>query len=92
MTSPDYDAVDRTLFGPAAHFEIVTEEVLGDLPLAGAADLDDALAASAEGFKAWRAMTPGNPRDFVASPQTVVQSFPAADPAPVSGVDPPTAE
>ena len=35
-----------------------TEEVLGDLPLASAADLDDALAASAEGFKAWRAMTP----------------------------------
>jgi succinate-semialdehyde dehydrogenase/glutarate-semialdehyde dehydrogenase len=35
-----------------------TEEVLGQLPHASAADLDAALAASAEGFKAWRAMTP----------------------------------
>ena len=34
------------------------EEVLGHLPHAGAADLDAALAASAEGFKAWRATTP----------------------------------
>ena len=35
-----------------------TEEVLGHLPHASAADLDAALAASAEGFKVWRATTP----------------------------------
>ncbi len=34
-----------------------TEEVLGQLPHASAADLDRALAASAEGFKVWRAQT-----------------------------------
>ncbi len=33
-----------------------TEEVLGHVPHASAADLDAALAASVEGFKAWRAM------------------------------------
>ncbi|WP_329315056.1 NAD-dependent succinate-semialdehyde dehydrogenase [Streptomyces sp. NBC_01262] len=31
-----------------------TEEVIGEVPLATAADLDRALAAAAEGFKAWR--------------------------------------
>jgi succinate-semialdehyde dehydrogenase/glutarate-semialdehyde dehydrogenase len=35
-----------------------TEEVLGDVPHASAADLDLALAASADGFKVWRARTP----------------------------------
>jgi succinate-semialdehyde dehydrogenase/glutarate-semialdehyde dehydrogenase len=35
-----------------------SEEVLGHLPLASAADLDAALAASVEGFKVWRATTP----------------------------------
>ena len=34
-----------------------TDEVLGALPLANAADLDRALAASVEGFKVWRRMT-----------------------------------
>ena len=33
-----------------------TEEVLGELPHASAADLDNALQASLEGFKAWRAV------------------------------------
>ena len=35
-----------------------TEEVLGEVPHASAADLDRALEASAEGFKVWRARTP----------------------------------
>ncbi len=35
-----------------------TEEVLGEVPHASAADLDSALAASADGFKVWRAKTP----------------------------------
>ncbi len=35
-----------------------TEEVIGEVPHASAADLDDALSASAEGFKVWRARTP----------------------------------
>ncbi len=35
-----------------------TEEVLGELPHASAADLDEALQSSAAGFKVWRAMTP----------------------------------
>ncbi len=34
-----------------------TEEVLGQLPHASAADLDAAIAACAEGFKEWRSMT-----------------------------------
>ena len=34
-----------------------TEDVLGELPHASAADLDRALAASEAGFKAWRALT-----------------------------------
>jgi succinate-semialdehyde dehydrogenase/glutarate-semialdehyde dehydrogenase len=34
-----------------------TEEVLSHLPHASAADLDEALVASVEGFKAWRATT-----------------------------------
>lgn len=35
-----------------------TEDVLADVPHASASDLDEALNASAEGFKVWRAMTP----------------------------------
>ncbi len=35
-----------------------TEEVIGDVPHASAADLDRALTASADGFKVWRARTP----------------------------------
>src|SRR5688572_28950593 len=35
-----------------------TEEVLGEVPHASTADLDSALAASADGFKVWRAKTP----------------------------------
>ena len=35
-----------------------TEEVLGEVPHASAADLDEALQSSAEGYKVWRAMTP----------------------------------
>jgi succinate-semialdehyde dehydrogenase / glutarate-semialdehyde dehydrogenase len=35
-----------------------TEEVIGRLPHAGAADLDRALAAAAEGFRTWRAIFP----------------------------------
>ena len=35
-----------------------TEEVIGQLPHASAADLDRALAASQEGFRAWRAIFP----------------------------------
>ena len=38
-----------------------TGQVLGDLPLADAADLDRALEAAAKGFKLWRA-TPANDR------------------------------
>ncbi|MGI9405568.1 MAG: aldehyde dehydrogenase family protein, partial [Hyphomicrobiaceae bacterium] len=34
-----------------------TEEVLGELPHASPADLDDALKASEEGFGVWKAMT-----------------------------------
>lgn len=34
------------------------EETLADLPAASAADLDEALASSASGFKIWRAMSP----------------------------------
>ena len=34
-----------------------TEEVIGEVPYASAADLDAALQASAEGFKVWRART-----------------------------------
>ncbi len=34
-----------------------TEEVIGEVPHASAADLDSALEASAEGFKVWRAKT-----------------------------------
>ncbi len=30
MSTPDFDAIDRMLFSPAAPFEIVTEEVLGE--------------------------------------------------------------
>lgn len=35
-----------------------TEDVLADVPHASTADLDEALAASAEGFKVWRETTP----------------------------------
>jgi succinate-semialdehyde dehydrogenase / glutarate-semialdehyde dehydrogenase len=35
-----------------------TEEVLGHVPHASSADLDQALQASADGFKTWRATTP----------------------------------
>ena len=35
-----------------------TEEVITQVPHASAADLDEALAASAEGFKTWKTMTP----------------------------------
>src|SRR5687768_8336083 len=35
-----------------------TEEVLGEVPHASTGDLDSALAASADGFKVWRARTP----------------------------------
>lgn len=35
-----------------------TEDVLTDVPHASASDLDEALNASAEGFKVWRDMTP----------------------------------
>ncbi len=49
---------------PAAHrrtHKVVnpaTEEVLGELPLADAADLDRALETAAKGFKIWRDSTP----------------------------------
>jgi len=35
-----------------------TEETLGDLPMATAADLDEALEAAERGFKVWRAVPP----------------------------------
>ena len=35
-----------------------TEKVIGQLPVAGRADLDDALEAAARGFRVWRATSP----------------------------------
>src|SRR5688572_1981361 len=46
------DGATITLIDPA------DEEVLGTIPKAGAADLDDALAAAARGFQAWRKTPP----------------------------------
>ena len=46
------DGKSQPLLNPA------TEEVLADVPHASPADLDEALAASAEGFKVWRDTTP----------------------------------
>ncbi len=50
-----------------------TEEVLGHLPLASAADLDDALAASAEGFKAWRAMSAVKRQQIMAAAARLIE-------------------
>ena len=46
------DGATITMIDPA------DEEVLGTIPKAGAADLDDALAAAARGFEAWRKTPP----------------------------------
>jgi len=47
--------------GDREHIQVInpaTEEVLGELPLATAADLDQALAAARDAFPAWRALAP----------------------------------
>ncbi len=46
------DGATQPLINPA------TEEVLADVPHASVADLDEAIAASAEGFKVWRDTPP----------------------------------
>ncbi len=46
------DGQSQPLLNPA------TEEVLAEVPLASAADLDEAINASAEGFRIWRNTTP----------------------------------
>ena len=48
---PGSDGRTEPVINPA------TEEVIGEVPYASAADLDAALQASAEGFKVWRART-----------------------------------
>ncbi|RUX02599.1 aldehyde dehydrogenase family protein, partial [Mesorhizobium sp. M2A.F.Ca.ET.037.01.1.1] len=45
------DGREQELINPA------TEEVLAKVPLASEADIEEALAAAAKGFKVWRAMT-----------------------------------
>ncbi|MFW2333911.1 NAD-dependent succinate-semialdehyde dehydrogenase [Ilumatobacter sp.] len=42
-----------------------TEDVIGRLPVAGPADLDDALAAAARGFEAWRQVAPKDRADLI---------------------------
>lgn len=48
---PASDGREQDLINPA------TEQVLAKVPLASQADIEDALAAAAAGFKSWRAMT-----------------------------------
>jgi succinate-semialdehyde dehydrogenase/glutarate-semialdehyde dehydrogenase len=42
-----------------------TEEVIGQVPVAGTGDLDDAVAAAAEGFAVWSQTSPKNRADLV---------------------------
>ncbi len=42
-----------------------TEEIIGHVPVATAADLDDALAAAASGFETWRATAPRDRADLM---------------------------
>ena len=51
-----------------------TEEVLGDLPHASPADLDRALSASLEGFRAWRAMTAEQRQRIMARAADLIES------------------
>ena len=51
--------------GEHDHVWPVTGEVQGPVPLAGPADVDDAVAAAREAFEAWRTWTPWQRRDVL---------------------------
>ena len=51
-----------------------TEAVIGQVPVASAADLDDALAASAAGFEVWRRTPPRDRAALIRSAATLLRS------------------
>ena len=58
----------RTQTSTGQHLPVVnpsTEQVIGQLPVAGTDDLDDALAAAAEGFQVWSRTKPRDRADLI---------------------------
>ncbi len=51
-----------------------TEAVIGQVPIASAADLDDALSAAAAGFEVWRRTPPRDRAALIRSAATLLRS------------------